>query len=331
MDENAVPNGTVRVSVVIPTCNRSQQVMRLLDALAAQDLAEPFEVIVVDDVSKDDTLERLRAAVPAGRYSLVILPSAVNTGPGGARNRGWRKARGELIAFVDDDCVPDPGWLQAITGGLDNADITIGRTRPPNDQLHLIGPFSSFLDIDHNRTFSTCNIAYRRQVLEQLDGFDEVRFVWPNGEDTDLGLRSVKAGYRDTYVPEALVWHDVGASEFMAYFKRIRRLDGIVALFAAHPEVRDSMHTGWFLRSVDKAVWLGWAAVLGLLVRPRMFGIRVYAIVAAILYLWQFRKAHGDARSTKEWITSVPLGFVADSWAVIVLIRSSARHRTLLL
>ena len=331
MRENAASNATGRASVVVPTRNRSERLLRLLDALDTQDLAEPFEVVVVDDGSKDDTLERLQVAAPSRRYSLVVVPSAVTTGPGGARNRGWREAQGELIAFVDDDCVPVPGWLRALTDGLVDADIAVGRTKPPDDQLDRIGPFSSYLDIDHNGSFSTCNIAYRRQVLEEMGGFDEVRFVWPNGEDTDLGLRSVKAGYTDAYVAEALMWHDVGASEFMAHLSRIRRMDGLVALVAAHPESRQIMHASWFLRSVDKAVLIAWAAALGLALRPRMVGTRVFAAVAVMLYVWQFRKCHYDPRSTLESVTTVPMGFVADSWAVMVLIRSSARHRALLL
>jgi GT2 family glycosyltransferase len=334
-------NGTVRVSVVVPTCSRSERMMRLLDALAAQDIGELFEVVVVDDVSKDDTVGRLRAAAPSQPFSLVVVESEVNTGPAGARNRGWRKAKGELIAFVDDDCVPDPGWLREITDAMDDggdagngggpADITVGRTRPPEDQLHLIGPFSSYLDLEHNRSFSTCNVAYRRQVLERMDGFDEVNFRYPNGEDTDLGLRAVKAGYRDVYVPGALMWHDVGPSTFKAHLHRIPRMDGLVALVKLHPEAREIMGCGWFLRSVDKAVFIAWAATLGLLLRPRLASTRLFAAIAAVLYVWQYRKWHYDARSTTELLTAIPQAFVADSWAVMVMIRSSARHRALLL
>jgi len=326
----AVSDPVVRVSVVVPTHDRVERMVRLLNALAVQDIGELFEVVVADDRSGDDTVDRLRARPPAPAFRLVILPSEVNTGPAGARNRGWRSARGELIAFVDDDCVPDPGWLANLVAGLDAADIAVGRTRPPDDQLHLIGPFSSYLDIGHNRTFSTCNIAYRRPVLQELGGFDAATFVWPNGEDTDLGLRSVKAGFRDRYVPEALVWHDVVPSDFRPHLRRMRRLEGIVALVSRHPEARGNLGGGVFLRSVDKAVLLAWAAALGLLLRPRR-ATRACAVVAGVLYVWQFDRAHYRARSRGEWATAVPLGFVADSWAVMIMIRSSARHRTLLL
>jgi GT2 family glycosyltransferase len=288
--------------------------------------------VAVDDRSKDDTIERLRGLAGSQPFALTILPSEVNTGPAGARNRGWHAAQVELIAFTDDDCVPDPGWLRSIVATLDaDADIAVGRTRPPDDQLHRIGPFSSYLDLKHNRSFSTCNIAYRRTVLEKLDGFDQVHYAFPNGEDTDLGLRAVKDGFKDAYAPEALIWHDVGASEFMAHFRRIERMDGLVALTALHPEARQIMECGYFLRSVDKAVLIAWTALLGLLLRPGLARTRLFALVAAGLYVWQYRKWHYKARSASEAVTSVPLGFVADSWATMVMIRSSIRHRTILL
>jgi GT2 family glycosyltransferase len=213
-----------RVSVIVPTCNRGERLERLISALAEQDLTEPFEVVVVDDASHDDTLVRLGRLKAAQPFTLVPVPSAHNTGPAGARNRGWTVARGELIAFIDDDCVPAREWLRHLVDGLASADVVIGRTRPPEDQLHLVGPFSTLLDLDHNRSFSSCNIAYQRSVLEKLGGFNQVAFKWPNGEDTDLGLRALKAGFRDHFVSGALVWHDVGPSEFGTYLRRVRRL-----------------------------------------------------------------------------------------------------------
>jgi GT2 family glycosyltransferase len=326
-----VAGNNVRVSVVVPTCNRSKLTVRLLEALATQDLVEPFEVVVVDDMSKDDTLARLQAASSHQPFPLTILPSEVNTGAAGARNRGWRAAQGDLIAFIDDDCVPDNGWLAAMVAGLDQADIAIGRTRPPADQLHHIGPFSNFLDLDHNLSYSTCNIGYRRNVLQHMDGFDAEGFAWLNAEDTDLGLRSVKAGYHDRFVPDALVWHDVAPSRFRTHFRRIRRLEGMVALVARHPEARQNLDAGHFLHSIDKAVLIAWAAGLGVMLRPRSSVTRLLAVVAVLLYVWKFNRGFYRARSVEEWATSVPLGFVADSWTLLLMIRSSLRYRTLLL
>jgi GT2 family glycosyltransferase len=321
----------VRVSVVVPTCNRADRVERLLHALAAQDLDEPFEVVVVDDASIDNTVHRLESFITTLDLPVVLVASTANTGPAGARNRGWHRARGDLVAFTDDDCVPDPGWLRGLVTVLDRADVVVGRTRPPDEQLDRIGPFSNYLDLEHNRSFSTCNVAYRREVLEKLDGFDDVAFIWPNGEDTDLGLRAVKAGFRDEYVEGALVWHDVGASDFRRHLRRIRRLDGIVTLVARHPEARGMIGAGRFLRSVDKAVLVTWAAGGALAAQPRRKVTRVGAVLAGLVYVWQFRRCHYPARSTGELILAIPLGYVADSWTVVVMARSSLRHRTMLL
>jgi GT2 family glycosyltransferase len=304
---------------------------RLLNALAAQDLDEPFEVVVVDDASSDDTVQRLESFITTLALPVQLVGSKENTGPAGARNRGWRRAQGDLIAFTDDDCVPAAGWLGALVAPLEVADIVVGRTRPPDDQLDRIGPFSNYLDLEHNHSFSTCNVAYRREVLEKLDGFDDVAFRWPNGEDTDLGLRAVKAGFRDDYAERALVWHDVGSSDFRRHLRRIRRLDGIVTLVARHPEARQMVGAGRFLRSVDKAVLLTWLAGAALAWQPRRPVIRVGALLAGLVYVWQFRRCHYRARSTGELVVSIPLGYVADSWTVVVMARSSLRHRTVLL
>jgi glycosyltransferase involved in cell wall biosynthesis len=319
----------VRVSVVVPTHNRAERIERVLDARATQDIGEAFEVVVVDDASSDDTVSRLEARPATAAYTLIVLASAVNAGPARARNRGWRAGRGDRIAFIDDDCVPNPGWLRAITGALDLADIGVGRTKPPDDQLDQIGPFSNYLDLEHNCSFSTCNVAYRRDVLEKLGGFDE-SFRWPNGEDTELGLRALQAGFTDDYVPGALVWHDVSPSEFLAHLRRVSRLDGIVALIARHPEARAMVNADWTLRSVDKAVLLVWGAAAAMALAPRR-ETKAAAALAAGVYAWQFTRSHYRARSRRELMVSIPLGFVVDSWTVYVLARSSLRHRTLLL
>ncbi len=105
---------SVRVSVVVPTFRRADLLDRCLSALTAQDCdAASYEVIVADDAADDDTrrqVEEWAGSAPcAVRYVAVTGPH----GPAAARNAGWRAARGEVVAFTDDDCVPDPGWVRA--------------------------------------------------------------------------------------------------------------------------------------------------------------------------------------------------------------------------
>jgi GT2 family glycosyltransferase len=325
--------GVASISVVVPTRDRRAQVSRLVQALAKQEPGVPFDLFVVDDGSTDGTRDQLQLLAPDLPFALHVLSASTGTGPAGARNRGWRASSAPLVAFIDDDCVPEPAWLRAMATGLTEADVVVGRTKPPHNQVDRIGPFSSYIDSDSapDLAYLSCNIAYRRSVLEQLGGFDEERFPFPNGEDTDLGLRARKAGFRDRSEPDALVWHDVGPSEFMAHLRRVRRLDGIVALVAAHPEARQLLNAGWFLRSVDKAVLVTWVGLLAFLLRPRRGPTRLLAVIGALLYIWQFDRSHYQSRSVTEWLAAIPKGFVADSWALAVLVRSSVRHRTILL
>ncbi len=331
----------VAISVVVPTHDRAGQVVRLLRALGRQD-TDPatFEVVVVDDASTDGTASLVGDLGPSLPYRLVVVALVVNSGAATARNRGWRASEGPRVAFVDDDCVPAPGWLDALSAGLDRADIAVGRTRPPAEQMTEVGPFSSYLDIGHNRTYSTCNIAYRRQVLEAVGGFDECEFTthWlgrrapPNAEDTDLGLRAVKAGYGDVFVPGAVVFHDVRPSDFRAHLRSIASFEALIALVGRHPEARQEvLGAGWFLRSVDKAVLCCWAALLVAAARPRHRLGQVCLAGSGVVYVWQFGRSHYPPRRPREWALAVPLGFLADSWAVFVMARGSLRRRTLLL
>src|SRR5947209_6902027 len=118
-----MPESQYRVSVVVPTFKRPDLLIRCLAALRAQDLyAANYEVIIADDAACEET----RRAVDAWRKvpdslaqgqcpgpEVRYVDVTGKHGPAAARNVGWRAARGEIIAFTDDDCIPAPGWLKA--------------------------------------------------------------------------------------------------------------------------------------------------------------------------------------------------------------------------
>ncbi len=105
---------TLEVSLVVPTCRRDALLTRCLHALVEQDFdARAYEIIVVDDAACETT--RALVAEFASRYRaprLTYLAMPEHRGPAAARNRGWQHARAKIIAFTDDDTVPQPDWLR---------------------------------------------------------------------------------------------------------------------------------------------------------------------------------------------------------------------------
>src|SRR3990170_4968601 len=105
---------TIHVSVVVPTFKRPDLLERCLDALASQDFSpEDYEIIVADDAASQETRQLVECRARKARPEVRYVPVSGTHGPAAARNQGWRLARGHIIAFTDDDCVPAPTWIRA--------------------------------------------------------------------------------------------------------------------------------------------------------------------------------------------------------------------------
>ncbi len=170
-----------KVSVVIPTRNRPEAIVRCLDALATQRFpSDDFEVIVVDDGSNPPlTLEVGRWS---SQFDLKLVPQK-NTGPGGARNRGVAEARGEFLAFTDDDCLPTPDWLRDIVAALERQpEALVGGSTFNGLKSQLFAEVSqlilAFVYEHFNRDsadayfFTSNNMGCRKVSLQAVGGFD---------------------------------------------------------------------------------------------------------------------------------------------------------------
>jgi glycosyltransferase involved in cell wall biosynthesis len=227
----------IGISVVVPTCKRPDLLDRCLAALVAQE-CDPFsyEVIVADDAACEGTRRQVEAwAMRAGTTGPAVCYLSVfcTRGPAAARNAGWRAARGEIIAFTDDDCVPEPGWLvaglRAMRPGVAGA---AGRIVVPVPEQ----PTDYELDAARLETaeFATANCFYRREALAAAGGFDErFRAAWR--EDSDLYFTLLERGERLVRAPEAVVVHPVRPAGWGVSLRQQRKSEYNALLYKKHP------------------------------------------------------------------------------------------------
>ena len=213
------------MSVVVASRGRAALLPRLVAAIEAQTVAlDDVELVVVDDASPDDTATVLATLAREAKVALRVVALPTQQGRAAARNHGWWAARAPVVAFTDDDCVPDPEWLAAGLGAMGDAPrLVVGRTEPPEDQRALAArPFARVLEVHGVRYYETCNIFFRRRDLMAVRGFDERYRTW-GGEDTDLGLRVVSTGVDARYAPAALVHHDVCPDTWAGALRALQR------------------------------------------------------------------------------------------------------------
>ena len=316
------------ISVVVSTRDRPARLAGLLLALRAQTLpADAFEVIVVDNGTgaAPAAAAGLGPAPGPGPGARVLRPVRPG-GPASGRNLGWRAASAPLIAFTDDDCEPEPGWLDALVAAarIDPGTILQGPTRPIARELERDGLLAHTVRIERlGPQYETCNIAYPRAVLEALDGFDESFGTEPAGEDTDLAWRALAAGHRAVFVDDAVVHHAVARQSPAAALRRAARWGAVVTVYARHPEARVMLWRGRFWN-----VWhyLLWRSLLAL-PAPRWLRAAVWARHAATLAA---RARHAGVAPAGLPPAVVFLA-VHDAVECVAILRGAVRARTLVL
>jgi GT2 family glycosyltransferase len=204
------------ISIIIPTYRRPQQLTRCLEAIACLEYPrDEFEVIVVDDGGQTQLDHVVRSFTD--RRVAVSLLRQPHAGPAAARNAGTERARGRYVAFLDDDCAPDPGWLRELVTCLTtHADAAIGgrtlNALPDNLYSSATQLLVDYVSDQHNggfrhaAFFPSNNLAVSKSSFQAIGGFN-VRFEFPGAEDRDLCDRWLRHGFRLHYAPEAIVHH----------------------------------------------------------------------------------------------------------------------------
>lgn len=225
------------VSVVVPTWRRPALLERCLESLVRQTLAPTrYEIVVCDDGPDDATrslVERIADAHRARGLPVRYLPITATQGPAGARNAGWREARGEVIAFTDDDTIPDAHWLEAgLAAMADGACAAAGAIVVPLPEQ----PTDYEADASGlaYAEFATANVFVKRSALIAVDGFDE-RFTSAWREDSDLQFSLLSSGRCIAKAPEAVVVHPVRPARWGVSLSQQRKSAFEALLYRKHP------------------------------------------------------------------------------------------------
>ncbi len=277
------------ISVIVVNWNRCDLLRACLQSLARQEGARQ-EVIVVDNGSEDGSAEMV-----AREFSgfARLIRNAGNRGFCAANNQGIQAARGAFIALLNNDAEAGPNWLSALRGafdagpGIGMAASKIVMYEDPGriDKAgHLIYPDGQNRgrgtgepdDGRYDRSEEVlwpdgCAAMYRRQMLDQIGGFDEDFFAY--GDDAELGLRARIAGWRCLYVPGAVVRHHRGSTLGLASSRRVELIERNRVLLALK-------HFPWSLLWLNGFYYAArlahgaWAGALGTSETARFKGMR---------------------------------------------------------
>jgi len=195
-----------------------------LDALCLQAADHGGEILLVNDGSTDNTAEAV------ARYPGVRCITQANAGPAAARNRGAAAARGVIILFTDDDCVPAPGWLRAMLQPFRDPEVVAVKGTYRTHQRNLLARFVQIEYEDRYRMMSnldcidfvdTYSAAFRRDRFIEMAGFD-TSFPVACAEDIELSYRMSARGWKMKFAPAAVVYHTHPATFFQYLGKKYK-------------------------------------------------------------------------------------------------------------
>ena len=276
----------IKLSLIIPLYNRPAEIEELLKSLLLQ--SDPsFEVIIVEDGSSQKSDEIVAAY--SEKLTLKYFFKE-NSGPGLSRNYGAARADGDYLIFLDSDCIIPPHYIAEVQsflantyvdafGGPDRADESFTAIQKAINysmtSLFTTGGIrgsKKSVEKFHPRSF---NMGYSKAVFEVTGGFSGMRF----GEDIDMSIRLVKAGFSTALIADAYVYHK-RRTNFKLFYKQIFN-SGLarINLYKRHPSSLK------FLHFFPLAFTLAWILALGSLT-IFSFGLFAYLLAAYLLLIF---------------------------------------------
>jgi GT2 family glycosyltransferase len=327
-ERGAVPE----IAILIPTYDRERFLRELVAALEAQLMPlERFEVVIVDNGSSDETWTTLGKLIAATPLRMLVARVTPNRGPAAARNLAASLSRANDIAFTDDDCLPSPGWIEALASDLAaGADLVQGPTLPEPEGASRSGPWDRTIRVeDPSPLYETCNIAYRRSAFDAAGGFAEglveSQHRMPFGEDVEVGWRVRDSGGTAAFAPAAIVYHRVHAGRYRAWLDEQRRLGLFPTLVARNSGMAGELWAGVFLTKKTAAADLAAAATVAAAVARQP--LLLLGTIPWIAARWRDAKA----RPGRPAVVRLAQLAVGDAVGLAALAAGSVRARRLVI
>ncbi len=336
----AVPDRALPdITVVVPTYLRPMLLERCLLALMGQDLPrDRYEIVVVDDGHNDPTRDQVRVlAARTDAPAIHYLRPPRGRGPAVARNAGWRAARGAVVAFTDDDTIPDAHWLtrghQALLAHPEwvaaSGRVQVPRLAMPADRLERPTDHELMTRGLETAEFVTANAFVRREALRDIDGFDE-RFLRAWREDSDLQFRLQQLGPVGR-VAEAQVWHPVRPERWGVSLRQQRNVFFDALLYRKHPGLYRSRIRPvppWDYYAIVALTLASIVMALAGWTDPAVVALAGAALLILMLARRRLRNTSHAPRHVLEMVaTSVAIPFLSVYWRL----RGAWHFRTLFL
>ena len=305
----------MKVSVIIPAFNSSSTISSCIESVLKQGFKD-FEIIVVNDGSTDETEKIVK------KFSGVRLLSQENRGPAAARNLGASKAKGEIVAFIDADCIASEDWLDEVVKTFEDKEVAGVQGSYKCNQKELIARFiqveienryKKMLKASKLDWIGSYSAAYMREVFLREAGYDE-KFRKASGEDPELSFKLSKKGYKLVFNQNAVVYHSHPTALWKYLKSKFQHAFWRVRLYSKHREkiVQDS-YTPQVIKLQIAMFYVFSASILGLAFSS--FFVWPLAVSLALMFLSSLPFSFEALRK------DFSLGIVAPA---IVFLRSAA-------
>ena len=279
-------------SVIVPTYNRADEIIELLDSLETQTISQnDFEVIVVDDGSTDDTENIISNYISNQKINISFIKQD-HKGPGEARNLGMQKAQGKYYLFIDSDCIADKEWLSSYKSAVQGIDPA--GFGGPDKVLPNFSPVQKAIDYSMTSFITTggirgsskkkiskyyprsFNMGVRADIVDKIGGMGKLR----HGQDIEFSNRILSTGEQVIKVDSAVVYHKRRMS-IKKFFKQVVNW-GVarINLYKIDKKMLEPVH---FFPALGTIISL--SVLILTIILPHIFGWFIIIGVSALLLL----------------------------------------------